>query len=379
MKRVAVIGCGLGGAATTLMLQKMGFQVTAYEQAPAFTRLGAGIHLTPNVIKALAWPEIVSPLIAMACKPTAFVSRDAFSGEVIAELPLGQTVTEQFGAPYLTVHRGDFHALMVDALQPGTLQFDKRLRSVAEDGHGVRLSFEDGSEAVADIVIGADGLSSVVRGTVCENSPPHFSGQVAFRALVDVKQLGEHRHSLDDLTKWWSDDRFIIAYYMNARRDQYYFVAGYPQETWPVGVQSLPAQREEMMERFADFHPAARHVLAASQEVRKWPLYERPAEVGWSKGRIVLLGDACHPMRPHMAQGAAMAIEDGAVLVRCLIAAGLENWPAAYELYQQARHERVEKVQGISSENSWMRTTPDPTWLFALDAWNVSLSGQRPH
>ena len=377
MKRVAVIGCGLGGAATTLMLQKMGFEVIAYEQAPAFTRLGAGIHLTPNVIKALAWPEIVSPLIAMACKPTAFVSRDAFTGEVIAELPLGQTVTEQFGAPYLTVHRGDFHALMVNALQPGTLQLDKRLRSVVEDGYGVRLSFEDGSEAVADIVIGADGLSSVVRGTVCENSPPHFSGQAAFRALVDVNQLGEHRHSLDDLTKWWSDDRFIIAYYMNARRDQYYFVAGYPQETWPVGVQSLPAQREEMMDRFADFHPAARHVLAASQEVRKWPLYERPAEMGWSKGRIVLLGDACHPMRPHMAQGAAMAIEDGAVLVRCLIAAGLENWPAAYELYQQARPKRVEKVQGISSENSWMRITPDPTWLFALDAWNVPLSG--PH
>ncbi|MCZ0927984.1 FAD-dependent monooxygenase [Halomonas janggokensis] len=377
MKRIAVIGCGLGGAATTLMLQKTGFQVTAYEQASTFTRLGAGIHLTPNVIKALAWPDIVSRLVAIACKPSAFVSRDAFTGEVIAELPLGQMVAEQFGAPYLTVHRGDFHALMVDALQPGTLHFNKCLRSVSEDCHGVRLSFEDGSEAAADIVIGADGLSSVVRGMVCENSPPHFSGQVAFRALVDIDQLGEHRSYLNDLTKWWSDDRFIIAYYMSALRDQYYFVAGYPQETWPVGVRSLPAQREEMMERFADFHPAARHVLAASREVRKWPLYERPAETAWSKGRVVLLGDACHPMRPHMAQGAAMAIEDGAVLVRCLMAAGLENWSVAYELYQQARNERVKKVQGISSENSWMRTTPDPAWLFASDAWNDPLIGKR--
>ncbi len=132
MKRIAVIGCGLGGAAVTAMLQKTGFEVTVYEQAPAFSRLGAGIHLSPNVIKALAWTGLATELSSMACKPAAFVSRDAFTGEIIAHLPLGHSAVEQFGAPYLNVHRGDFHALMVDILLPGTLQFGKRLCSLSE-------------------------------------------------------------------------------------------------------------------------------------------------------------------------------------------------------------------------------------------------------
>ena len=376
-KRIAVIGCGLGGAAVSAMLQRSGFHVTAYEQAPGFSRLGAGIHLTPNVVKALEWAGLREPLIALACKPAAFTSRDAFTGEVIAQLPLGQAVVEQFGAPYLTVHRGDFHALMVDALRPGTLQFSKRLQSLSEDGQGVRLVFDDGGEAFADLVIGADGLSSVVRNTVCANLPPHFSGQAAFRALVDLKQLAGNEAPPDDLTKWWSDDRFVIAYYMNEARDQYYFVAGFPQDAWPLEVPSVAADRDEMMAYFADFHSVPRRLLAAAQDIRKWPLYERPVDPAWSRDRVVLLGDACHPMRPHMAQGAAMAIEDGAVLVRCLMAAGADNWPLAYGWYQDARKERVQKVQGISSENSWMRTTPDPAWLFSLDAWNFPLFAQK--
>ncbi len=235
------------------------------------------------------------------------------------------------------------------------------------------LHFEDGSQAFADLVIGADGLSSVVRGAVCRNTPPHFSGHAVFRALVDAQQLHERGIFPDDLTKWWSDDSFVIAYYLNAQRDQYYFVAGFRQETWPDDIQSLPADREEMIGRFIDFHFVPRSVLAAARDVRKWPLYERPAEVAWSKRRVVLLGDACHPMCPHMAQGAAMAIEDGAVLVRCLLAAGLDNFPLAYKWYQQCRYERVERVQRISHENSWMRTKPDPAWLFSLDVWNAPL------
>nr|WP_315465844.1 FAD-dependent monooxygenase [uncultured Rhodoferax sp.] len=377
MKRIAVIGCGLGGAAVSAMLQGSGFQVTTYEQAPSFARLGAGIHLTPNVVKALEWAGLREPLIALACKPAAFTSRDAFTGEVIAHLPLGKAVAEQYGSPYLTVHRGDFHALMVDTLRPGTLQFNKRLQSLSEDGQGVQLVFEDGTEAFADLVIGADGLSSVTRKEVCDTLPPHYTGQAAFRALVDVKQLNENEKPPEDLTKWWSDDRFVIGYYLSEARDQYYFVAGFPQDAWPLNVQSLAVDRSEMMAQFADFHLVPRRLLAAAQEVRKWPLYERPADPAWSRNRVVLLGDACHPMRPHMAQGAAMAIEDGAVLVRCLMAAGTNNWQLAYEWYQEARKERVHKVQGISSENSWMRTTPDPAWLFSLDAWNVPLFEQK--
>lgn len=379
MKQIAVIGCGLGGAAVTAMLQRSGFAVTVYEQAPAFARLGAGIHLTPNVVKALEWTGLTQPLIDMASKPRAFVSRDAFSGEVIAEMPLGDTAVAQFGAPYLTVHRGDFHALMTDALRPEVVRMGKRLQSLTEHDDSVQLRFEDGTEAWADLVIGADGLSSVVRDTVCVNTPPHYAGQAAFRATVDVAQLQQQGWHPDDLTKWWSDDRFVIAYHMDAARQQYYFVAGFPEAQWPLGVPSVKAERDEMLAIFADYHALPRAVLASAQEVRKWPLYERPPESAWSKGRVVLLGDACHPMRPHMAQGAAMAIEDGAVLLRCLLAAGVDDWAQAYAWYQEARHARVSKVQQISSENSWMRTLPDPHWLFALNAWGVPLFTAPAH
>lgn len=377
MKHIAVVGCGLGGAAISVMLQRLGFSVTTYDKDMSFSRMGAGIHLTPNVVKGLEWAGLKEQLINISCKPKTFTSRNAYTGDVIAELSLGDKIIEQFGSPYLTVHRGDFHALMVNALNPGTLKFGKRLKKLTDDGKGVRLCFEDGSEDYADLVIGADGLRSVVRNTICLNSPPYYSKQAAFRAFVDLQKLGKDQLPLDDLTKWWSDDRFIIAYYLNEQRDQYYFVAGFTQEEWPLGVQSLAADREEMLEIFSDFHTVPRRILEAAQEVRKWPLYERPAEPAWSKDRIVLLGDACHPMRPHMAQGAAMAIEDGAVLVRCLIAAGLDNWQLAYEWYQDARQERVAKVQRISSENSWMRTTPDPGWLFSFDAWNFPLPAQK--
>ncbi|WP_281884992.1 FAD-dependent monooxygenase [Paenibacillus sp. YYML68] len=373
MKRIAVVGCGLGGAAITVMLQRLGFSVTVYEREKGLSRMGAGIHLTPNVVKALEWMGLTEQLINMSCKPKTFTSQDAHTGDVMAELILGDAGIEKFGAPYLTVHRGDFHAVMVQAIRPGTLSFGKRLKMLADDGNGVSLYFEDGSEEYADLVIGADGLRSVVRNAVCLNSPPYYAKQAAFRAFVDLTKLGNNQYLLNDLTKWWGDDRFVIAYYLNEKRDQLYFVAGFTQKEWPHHVQSLAADREEMLDMFSDFHPVPRSVLEAAQEIRKWPLYERPTDLAWSKGRIVLIGDACHPMRPHMAQGAAMAIEDGAVLVRCLIAAGLDNWALACEWYQNTRHERVAKVQRISSENSWMRTPTDPAWLFSYDAWSCPL------
>ncbi|KXN70150.1 putative monooxygenase [Conidiobolus coronatus NRRL 28638] len=377
MKKIAVIGCGLGGAAITVMLQKAGFNVKVYEQAKKFLKIGAGIHLTPNVVKALSRVGIKDSLMAISSKPNKFLSKDAHTGEVIAELVLDDVFKKQFNAPYLTVHRGEFHALMVNEIIPSSLTFNKKLKEIIPNDNGVYLNFEDGSHDYVDIVIGADGLSSVVRSIVCKDEPPSFSGQAAFRALVDIEQLKRQGIMPDDLTKWWSDDRFVIAYYMNNSRDQLYFVAGFPEYSWPQGIQFLEAEKEEMLKIFSDFHEIPLQILKSAKEVKKWPLYERPAESAWSKGRVVLLGDACHPMRPHMAQGAAMAIEDGAILVRSLETTGLEKVEQAFDIYQKTRQDRVAKVQQISGENSWMRTTPDPTWLFTTDVWNNSLVAKK--
>lgn len=368
-EKIAIIGCGLGGAAAALLLQQAGLDFTVYEQAPEFARLGAGIHLTPNVMRVLDSVGVGTSLAASGCHAAAFTSRDAHTGDVLSRQVLGDSASQRYGAPYLTVHRGDFHAAMVDRIRPDRVRLGKRLASLHSLGRSVRLYFEDGTCDWADLVIGADGLSSVVRSLMCRDEPPRFACQAAFRALVDPVALAEP--PTEDITKWWSSERFVISYYLTKRRDQYYFVAGFPVASWPDGVQSLPAERDEMLSIFADFHPGARATLLGAKEVRKWPLYERDPESVWSKGPVVVLGDACHPMRPHMAQGAAMAIEDAAVLVRCLATLGVANWQQALRQYQAIRSGRTARVQAISSENSWLREPTDPSWVFEYDALNA--------
>ena len=361
-QRIAVIGCGLGGAALAIMLQRRGFNVSTFEQADAFTRIGAGIHLTPNVVRVLEEIGVAAGLLETGCRPRAFTSRDAHTGEIIAELTLGDACLLRYGTPYLTVHRGDFHAAMVAKIDPRRIQYGKRLTEVTRNNEAIQLDFADGSCATVDLVVGADGLSSVVRRYICGDASPTFAGQIAYRAILNPKELPAP--PVEDLTKWWSDERFVIAYYLTGRRDQYYFVAGAPADSWPLGLQSQPADREQMIRAFADFRPEVRQLLEAARDVRVWPLNERPPEPAWSKGPLVLLGDACHPMRPHMTQGAAMAIEDAAVLVECLEACGPANWQQAYASYQARRAERTAKIQAMSTENSWLRSETDPSWVF---------------
>ncbi|MHA0036355.1 FAD-dependent monooxygenase [Deinococcus sp. PESE-13] len=363
--RIAVIGCGLGGAALGLLLERAGFPFTIYEQAPEFLRIGAGIHLTPNVTRILDSVGVTEQLLQQGSQPRTFTSRDGRTGEIIAEMPLGEAAREQYGAPYLTVHRGDFHTAMVGRLPGGKIEFGKRLSTVDVTDGPVVLRFTDGTAAEADLVVGADGLSSVVRGQIRGGQPPHFAGQVAYRATVDPRSLSQLPP--DDLTKWWLGERFIIGYYLTRERDQYYFVAGRDAASWPEECASMPVSKEELLADFADFPAEARAILQAAKEVCLWPLHEREPDTTWSRGPLVLLGDAGHPMRPHMAQGAAMAIEDAAVLVRCLRAYGAAAG-ATYDHYQQTRAERVAQVQKVSSENSWMRTPTDPEWVFSYDA-----------
>lgn len=376
MKNIAIIGCGLGGAALTVMLQKAGFSVTTYEKVATFDKLGAGIHLSSNVIKALKWTGLEDSLNDIACKPKTFISRDSSTSAIIAELKLGDLAIEKYKDPYLTVNRGEFHSLMINAIKPQTVQFGKKLKNLVEDKSGVTLYFEDGSIEVADLVIAADGIKSQVRNIIYsnDNNPTYYTKQAVFRGNIDLDKLSGEDNPTNDITKWWSENRFLIGYYLNEQKSQYSFVAGFPKEEWTYDTPFISATNAEMIKKFSDYPDIAKNILLSAENVSMWPLYERIAEPFWSKGRIVLLGDACHPMRPHMAQGAAMAIEDGAILVRCLMASGLDNWQYAYELYQKTRQSRVEKVQRISGENTWMRTTPNPDWLFNYDAWNVKLA-----
>ncbi len=189
-------------------------------------------------------------------------------------------------------------------------------RSRPERRDGVRSGFADGSRADADLVIGADGVHSVVRDSLFGAEKPIFTGRVAYRTTYPASRLGGA--AIDDCAKWWGPDRHIVIYYVNPRRDEIYFVTSTPEPDFDVESWSAKGDLDMLRAAYRDFHPKVRAVLDACPEVHKWALFEREPLLRWSADRITLLGDACHPMTPYMAQGAATAIEDAAVLPRCL-------------------------------------------------------------
>jgi 6-hydroxynicotinate 3-monooxygenase len=361
---IAIIGAGLGGLTAAGFLQRSGFAVTVYEQAEAFSRIGAGIILSANVMKVLRRLGIERSLLEIGIKPRSYISRAWDSGETLYEIEFDAASEQRFGGPYLNVHRGDLHAVLERVVAPGTIAFNHRLIGLDEKRDAISLSFENGLRVDADVVVGADGLKSRVREHLFGMEPPRFVGAVAHRAIFAAERLNGFK--IPDCTKWWGRDRHILPYFMTSRRDEIYVIGVVPAARWDSDEASLPASREELLTSFADFHSDLRRVLEAVDDASMWPIFDRERDDHWSGGRIVLLGDACHPMRPYMAGGGAMAIEDGAILSRCLET--FDDYAEAFLWYQATRIDRVAEVQRISIENSWMRGPTDTDWFYCYDA-----------
>ncbi len=372
-QKIAVIGAGLGGAAAGALLQKAGFSTTVFEQADSFSRIGAGIHVGPNVMKVFRRLGLEERLSAMGSHPAFWFSRDGETGDYQARIPLGDYATKEYGAAYVTVHRGDMHLLELTALEPGSLHFSKRLSGILERESDVLLSFEDGTTEAADIVIGADGINSRLREALLGAEKPLYSGWVGHRSLIRGDKLrayaARESFEFEDCVKWWSSDRHMMVYYTTAARDEYYYVTGAPHPAWDFQGAFVPSSREEMREAFGHYHPAVRALIDLSEEVTKWPLLTRSPLPVWSQGRVVLLGDACHPMKPHMAQGAGMAIEDAAMLTRCLAETGLGDYGTAFSLYEATRRDRASRVQSVSNANTFLRQQEDPAWVYGYDVF----------
>jgi len=368
-KRIAVIGAGLGGAAAAALLQQRGCDVQVYDQAPSFGRLGAGIHLGPNVIKVLDRVGIADELCRTGVEPERWLSRAWDSGDTLFSLPLKGLSEERYGARYLTVHRGDFHALLIQALAADSLHYGKKLTGLRQSSDQATMTFADGSTAEADLVIGADGLNSVVREALLGKEAPVYTGVVGHRVMIPAERLGGEK--IADFTKWWANDRHFIVYYITHSRDVVYVVTGAPQPVWDSPASWVPCSKEEFRSVFTGFHPEVQKLidLSPADGITKWAFFERQPLPLWSQGRVVLLGDACHPMKPHMGQGAAMAIEDAAMLVRCLDDIGLDDHRAAFELYELNRKDRASRVQSESHHNTWLRTDGDPSWVFGYDPY----------
>jgi 6-hydroxynicotinate 3-monooxygenase len=361
--RIAVVGAGLGGLTVAGFLQRAGFPTVVYEQAPTFSRIGAGIILSANATKVLRRLGIEQDLIAAGIKPECYISRTWDTGATQYEIAFDAASEQRFGGTYLNVHRGDLHAVLEKAVAPGSIAFNHRLVDLQETSDGIRLVFENGVIADADVVIGADGIRSKVRDVLLGPEPPRFVGAVAQRAIFPSQRLRGFK--IPDCTKWWGRDRHILAYFMTSKRDEVYVIGVVPAASWDSDATSLPCSREELAEAFGDFHADLRRVLDAAEDVSVWPIYDRERNDCWSGGRLVLLGDACHPMRPYMAAGGVMAVEDGAILSRCL--ATFDNPADAFRRYEATRIPRVSEAQRISIENSWMRGPTETDWFYCYD------------
>lgn len=375
--RVAVIGCGLGGATAAVFLQWAGFDVKVYEQAPQLTRVGAGISLGPNVMKVMQHLGVYDEFLARGTVARQRLSRAWDSGDILNEVSYTK-YGEIYGAVMMSIHRGDMIDILTAPLKPDTMEFGKRLIGIEELASGaLRIAFEDGTSAEADVVIGADGVNSKVREVLLGVEAPHYTGFVAYRAVFKSELLGDFRPD-GDHTKWWTtesfpakEDRHFIHYYLNSDRSEMYFVTGSPDANWDPTRGNVPVGKKEILECYEGFHDEVQRIINAAPEVTKWPLLERKPLTLWSRGGVALLGDACHPMKPHMGQGAGMAIEDGAVLARCLQQGS--SIAEALRTYEHNRKDRTARVQDASRENTWFKYPTDTDWVYAYDAVTVPL------
>jgi salicylate hydroxylase/6-hydroxynicotinate 3-monooxygenase len=373
---VAIIGAGIGGLAAAACLRRVGVPVRVYEQARGFTRLGAGIQQAPNAVRVLKALGLEATLRAMAFQPQANTSRLHDSGDITFSLPLGPAVEARHGVPYFLMHRGDLHAMLAAVVPADIIQLNRKLARIDQTAGAVRMTFTDGSAETADAVIGADGVHSVVREALLGAEQPHFTGRVAYRAVFPTRLL--HGQEVDPCVKWWGPDRHIVSYFTNPRRDELYFVTSTPEPDFAVESWSAKGDLDVLRKAYAGFHPQVRAILDACPDVHKWALVVRDPLPRWVEGAIALLGDACHPMTPYMAQGAATALEDAAVLSRCLAGVDPDGVADALRRYEATRKPRTSTIQQTSAQNTWLKGSTDPDWVYGYDAWSEPLAEAVP-
>jgi salicylate hydroxylase/6-hydroxynicotinate 3-monooxygenase len=369
---VAIIGAGIGGLAAAACLRRVGIDVRIYEQAQRFARLGAGIQQSPNAMRVLRVLGLEPKLREISARPAAALNRAHDTGEILWERPMGEAVEARYGAPYLVLHRGDLHAALLETIPPDSIERGRKLTGLTQRSTQIQIDFADGSSATADAVIGADGIHSIVRETLLGPERPHFTGRVAYRAVFPAVLLNDLE--IDDQAKWWGPDRHIVMYYVNPRRDELYFVTSTPEPDFDVESWSAKGDLDVLRTAYRDFHPRVRAVLAACPDVHKWALVVRDPLPRWTDGNVALLGDACHPMTPYLAQGAGTAIEDAAVLSRCLQGIDRDGVAAALRRYETTRKPRTSHIQGVSRLNDMNRNKAEADTVYGYDAWTAPLA-----
>jgi salicylate hydroxylase len=313
---VGVVGGGIGGLSAALSLLNAGFDVHVFEQATALGEVGAGIQVSPNSSRILHRLGLADELAAMGVRPDAFHQRRWDDGRTLLRTPLGDTVVEAFGFPHYQMHRADLLDTLIRALPSQRIHLGHKLVGFVDHAGRVQAAFENGVEIEFDLLVGADGIHSIVRSALFGSEIPHFTGCVAYRGLVPADRL---KHlDLEVTTQVWMGPGAHFVHYFVQNRRLVNFVAVTERDQWTRESWTDRANVADALAAFEGWNAQLHEILRAVDETFVWALFDRAPLERWSTGRVTLLGDSCHPMLPFMAQGAAQALEDGATLTACL-------------------------------------------------------------
>ncbi|QWA10561.1 FAD-dependent monooxygenase [Sodalis ligni] len=339
--RVGVIGGGIGGAALIASLRQRGMEAHLFERTTAFREVGAGVQMSPNAVKILYALGLRDTLDRLGYVPEAVIGRHWRTGRENFRTPQAGACRRMFGTDCYHLHRADLLAMLVNLINPRQVTMNAHCISVTNHGQTAVARFSDHEDFEADVIVGADGVHSVVRDSLFGAEAPLFTGNICWRAVIPAAL---HPEFISPVTAVWQGPNGHVVTYAISGGSAQNIVAVSETPHWMAESWHVPSSREEMLQAFAGWHPDVLRELSAAESVFKWGLFDRDPMEQWSKGHITLLGDAAHPMLPFLAQGAAMALEDGYILASLLAVPGIDAMEALHQ-YEAERMPRTSRVQ----------------------------------
>jgi salicylate hydroxylase len=378
--KVGIIGGGIGGVALAASLLQRGFEVRLFERAKGFGEVGAGIQMTPNAVKVMKALGLLDSMLQVGFLPRALVGRNWRSGRENFRTPLIDSCPVLYDAPFIHIHRADLHHILASCVPDDVPTFGINCTGVTQENGTAIATFSDGTQYEADLIVGADGVRSVVRAALFGEEAPRFTGHMCYRAVVPVGRVVDFVSP--DSSFWLGPNSHIVTYYVRGG-EAVNIVAVAETKDWVEESWNVASSKEEMLRAFQGWHPNIEALFRRVDEVYKWGLFDRDPMTKWSHGRITLLGDAAHPMLPFLSQGAAMAIEDAYVLAASLDSHG-NDVASALRDYEAERLPRTSRVQLEARERGRTYHLPSPLsqakrdfmfWLRGL--FNPHTSGIR--
>lgn len=390
-KKIIIAGGGIGGLTAAACLLKAGIDVEVYEQAPALGEVGAGIQMSANPMRVLNYLGLAEDAARIGSCPVSYDFRLYDTGEILQQIPLGDAYKAHHGVPYVSIHRADLLNLLiakVQALKPDAVTLNARVARFEETGGRAILHLTDGRQVTGDAILGADGIKSVIRAQILGATPVHYTGDQSWRILVPAERLAQPE-DFNTVEIYVGPGKHGVVYPI--RHGEIVNLVGCVEyENWDEESWTTKRPWTELKQDFAGWNDEVQELIdsADRDECYRWAMNNRPPVQNWSTDRVTLMGDAAHPTLPYMAQGGAMAIEDGMIFARALTQQA--DVPAAIQLYQRNRLERTSRIVNESSANRALFHLPSSealkdafakrnmsgernAWLFSYDPVTVEL------